>query len=716
MTLRAVILGLMGAAFVCAVTYFNDHVMMQTMLVGNSMPQSVYGGLILFLLLVNPTIAYLKRRWAFTGAELAVILVLTLAACSLPGSGLMRFMTNTLMQPHHQARTNPGWQHEGVIEMAPDFMLADISGGEHEALNDFVTGVPGNPTFVMPPWSAWARTLAFWAPLIPFLWIGAIGLAAAVHKQWSVHERLPYPISTFANSMLPGKGEAKGSVFRNRLFWLGAGVILLIHMVNYAHAWWPDHTVKIPTVFDFGSLAELFPTLGRGNAVWRIFTLRVFFTVIAVAYFVPSDVSLSLGVGATLWCYVSGLLIGYGVSVYGRDSAAPSVVNSLRAGTYIGMLVMILYTGRRYYFAVFRRALGFAAGGSAPRPSRERHGDSATVPPGNPDRRSAPPRGAAHSLMESPEEVEPYAVWGARVFLVCSAAFALTLSLAGLDWMFAIFFTVCAMGIFLVMGRVIAETGLFFIQTHWLPDVIILAFLGLRAVGPSTALILLLVSTVLLLDPREGIMPFVVNSFRLLEERKVRIGRPAVLAGVAVVLGLAVAVPATLGFQYANGTGGVDPFATKYAPRIPFDGTVRIKQRLRAQGALEDSESVSGLRRFTRAKPFGHAVTAFAAGLAVVILFAAARLRFPWWPLHPVLFVVWSTYAIGMFNFSSLVGWLIKSMVVKFGGNRAYQRLKPLMFGIIAGDILGGVIPSVVGAIYYLVTRERPPGFMVTPH
>jgi hypothetical protein len=376
-TIRAVILGLMGAAFVCAVTYFNDHVMMQTMFVGNSMPLSVYGGLILFLLLVNPAIAYLKKRWAFTGAEFAVILALTLAACSIPGSGLMRTMPNALMQPHHLARTSPGWKHEGVIETAPDFMLTDVSGRE-AAVNDFVTGVPGNPTFVMPRWSAWTRTLAFWVPLILLLWIGAIGLAAAVHKQWSVHERLPYPISTFANSLLPGEGEAKGSVFRNRLFWVAAGVILFIHTVNYAHAWWPDHTVRIPTVFDFGSLAELFPTLRLGNAVWRIFTLRVFFTVIAVAYFVPSDVSLSLGVGATLWCYVSGLLIGYGVSVYGRGSAAPSVVGSLRAGAYIGMLLAILYTGRRYYFAVFRRALGLAAGGS--RPARQSKSAERAVP------------------------------------------------------------------------------------------------------------------------------------------------------------------------------------------------------------------------------------------------------------------------------------------------------------------------------------------------
>ena len=54
MTPRAVILGLLGAAAVCGFTFFNDSVMHQTMFVGNNMPISVYGGLMLFLLVSLP--------------------------------------------------------------------------------------------------------------------------------------------------------------------------------------------------------------------------------------------------------------------------------------------------------------------------------------------------------------------------------------------------------------------------------------------------------------------------------------------------------------------------------------------------------------------------------------------------------------------------------------------------------------------------------------
>jgi hypothetical protein len=39
-----------------------------------------------------------------------------------------------------------------------------------------------------------------------------------------------------------------------------------------------------------------------------------------------------------------------------------------------------------------------------------------------------------------------------------------------------------------------------------------------------------------------------------------------------------------------------------------------------------------------------------------------------------------------------------------------------LWIGLIAGDMLGGIIPSIIGAVYYLVTDEVPKKFMVMPH
>jgi uncharacterized membrane protein len=61
MTIRAVILGLLGAVLLCSVTFFNDMVMRGTFLVGNFLPITVFGSLALFVMLANPILRLASR-------------------------------------------------------------------------------------------------------------------------------------------------------------------------------------------------------------------------------------------------------------------------------------------------------------------------------------------------------------------------------------------------------------------------------------------------------------------------------------------------------------------------------------------------------------------------------------------------------------------------------------------------------------------------------
>ncbi|MHC4202853.1 MAG: DUF6785 family protein, partial [Planctomycetota bacterium] len=259
------------------------------------------------------------------------------------------------------------------------------------------------------------------------------------------------------------------------------------------------------------------------------------------------------------------------------------------------------------------------------------------------------------------------------------------------------------------------ETGMFFMEPRWYPCAFLMVMLGMRAVGPSTALLMFLVSTMLLVIPREALMPFVVNSLRVLDAQKVRLGRAGVWCGVAVLLAIVVAVPVTLMFQYGAGTHRWDTWGFGAVPRYSFDKTVEIKQRLRAQGELAQSESTKGFDRFRRARPEARSVVGFAVGLALVLLLAAARLRWTWWPIHPVFILAFWTYPGVMFWPSFLLGWFIKRMVTKYGGQSLYKRLTPAMFGLVAGDMLGILAPSIMGAAYYMVTGEVLDPYIVMP-
>lgn len=677
MTWRAVILGLLGAATLCGLSYLNDQILQQTYLVGNNMPVAVYGVLILVVILVNP----LLRRHALTGRELALILTLTLAASCIPGSGLLRTFTNSLMLPHHYLRTEPAWREQQVLETVPSVMLADPSADEDRTVNGFLLGL-GSPQEHIGlrdiPWSAWTRTFAFWIPILLSLWGALIALSLVAHRQWADHEHLPYPVADFAAAMLPEEGGTSAPVFRSRWFWVGAVIVLLIYLNNFVQRWFPDYLIPVRVQVDLSGLSRLVPAFGLGGGT-RLLAPTLYFTVIGLSYVLASDVAFSCGVGPFLWALVVGVFATYGVTltgaVEGTGYTSLRVQAFLNFGANLGLFLTLVYLGRRYYLSVLRRAVGLRSGDEAP----------------------------------------ASAVWGMRGFLVLSGAFIALLVSAGLDWPLAALYTVTIVIFFLMISRIMAETGMFYVQPYWFPCGVIWGLFGTPALGLQQLMILLTLSMILVVDPRESIMPFMSTSLRLLDLRRAPLGRAGAWCAVAVVLGLLIALPLTLYFQYDRGTSQWDTWATQAVPKMQFQNLTLAKQKLDIQGLLGSAGQTSGWRRFTEMAPSRPCLAGLGAGLALVLLFSAARIRFTRWPLHPILFLTWATEPQWRLCGSFLVGWLIKVCVTKYGGARTYQKLKPLMFGLIAGEIMGSLVPSAIGAVYFCITGKIPPRFIVLP-
>jgi len=675
-TKRAVALGFAGAIFICAFTYFNDTVLRQTPFCGNYMPLAVYGGLIAFVLALNPLLKRLRPSFALAGSELAVVMAITLAACAIPGHGFMRTFTTSAMIPHNYQRILAHWRSNDAVDMVPPEMLADVSEDHDRRLNGFMQGLPvGQDRLSLGdiPWGGWWRTLLFWLPLALTLWIACIGVALVVHRQWSRNEHLPYPIATFTESLLPNGGGARGSVFTNKLFLYGMAAVFALHLNNYIGTWFPGW-IRIPLGFNFGSLVELFPNLKRGGG-WFIFWPKLYFTPIAFAYFLATSVSFSLGIGPVLFVWVHGILAGYGMGI--MHTGWPGHNYVMTAGSFVGTMAVLLYAGRHYYKLTFKRAIG----------------------------------------LKVPEEMPPTAVWGMRVLLGAFVMFVFQVMLVGLDWFTAVFLTTMMIVLFTVVSRITAETGVFFVHPWWEPTTPMVALLGASAFGPKTLAVMVTISAVLAYTtPRATLMPFVTNALRVLDRKGVRLGRSAVLCGVALVVGLAVAVPATLYWQYDSASHRADSFSSVAVPAYSFEQAITTRTRLKAQGTLAASESASGLGRLLVANFDGTRMLAFAAGIVLVAVCAFARWRLTWWPLHPVAFLVWTSWTAGQaFAASLLVGCLIKFLVVKYGGDRIYQKLKPLMFGLIAGDMLGGLFAIFVGYVYYLATGSPPMSFSVLP-
>ena len=62
------------------------------------------------------------------------------------------------------------------------------------------------------------------------------------------------------------------------------------------------------------------------------------------------------------------------------------------------------------------------------------------------------------------------------------------------------------------------------------------------------------------------------------------------------------------------------------------------------------------------------------------------RQRFLWWPFHPLGYALGVTWAPSRLWFSTLIGWAIKFLILRFGGFRALQQGKPFFLGLIIGE------------------------------
>jgi hypothetical protein len=565
----------------------------------------------------------------------------------------------------------------GVLERVHPRLLADPSENPAVALDGFATGLGGageDFTLARIPWSAWGRTLGFWLPLIFTMSVLVTSLALVFHRQWMRHEHLPYPIVEFTRSILPERHAPHGPALRDRLFWLGFVPVFALHMVNYGHAWFPEFVIPVRRQLDFMPLLEMMPVMRRGNP-WGLFNPTIYFTAIGFAYFLSSDISLSLGLAPYLFCLLAGILAGYGLS-FGAGYLRPSIETSIYTGASFALFLTILYSGRHYLRAAFARALGL--------PARD--------------------------------TVEPAAIWGARVALAAFVAFVAQLVAVEVEWPLAVLYTLITVVIFTVMSRLLAESGVFFFKPNIFSCVILWNFMGSQALGPEQFLTLTLITSLLLIDPRECLMPFAVTSLGLADRSGMRPDRLAVAGLGATLLALLLMTPTTLYWQYRDGaiqTG--DEWTANSVPRLALDMNVSVVRELEAQGALEDARALGGWERFRRMSPKPSFLIPFGSAFLLVGLFTLLRHRYARFPLHPVLFLFGIIYEARMMGFSFLLGWLVKSLITRYGGARAYQRVKPLMIGLIAGELMAGLVPLLVGALYSVLAGRPPIPFRILP-
>ncbi|MBN1669574.1 MAG: hypothetical protein JXR37_00975 [Kiritimatiellae bacterium] len=678
MSIRALLIGFALALFIALGGHFNDAYMQQTFIVGNFFPIFVVGILVVVVLVVNPLLCRVRRNWRLSSAELAVVVALPFAACVVPSSGFLRTFTSALVMPAHYEKSDFSWQKNEVLSYVPDGLLVR-PGPENEdvVLGGFLRGMAKEGEHISlarVPWRAWLPALLRWVPLFAVLMIGLTGLALVFHRQWSTHEHLVYPVAEFVRLLFGEEGQQPAPVItRTRLFWYGLLAVFGIHVINGLHAWFPAF-IQFPTEIDLSPLRELMPGLASAPMSGGLFQASVFFSVVAFAYFLPSDITLSLGLTNLVAAAFGATLITYGVKMTSSYMGVGEI-QGLLFGAYLAVFVMILVTGRAYYRRTLLSAVGLRPGG----------------------------------------DVDRSAVWGLRVFLAMALVGTLMMVGLGLPWPFAVVVVLLVTLMFAAMSRICAETGLFFIQPYWQATAVLLGLAGAHALGPRIMAVLAMACVVLTIDPREAMMPFVANALRVAENHGVPRGRVAAAMGLTFLLCLVGGLVTVLWLQYDRGAWLGDSWATQNVPKMGFELVDQQIQTMQADGVLAESVGMTLGHRILAVRPDKRFVTWLLVGFGLFVSFAFLRIRFAKWPFHPIIFLVWMTYPIAKIGTSFLIGWAVKALVVRLGGGRTYRNVRPFMVGMIAGDLLGGLLWMIVGALYYAVKGFPPVKFSIFP-
>ena len=88
-------------------------------------------------------------------------------------------------------------------------------------------------------------------------------------------------------------------------------------------------------------------------------------------------------------------------------------------------------------------------------------------------------------------------------------------------------------------------------------------------------------------------------------------------------------------------------------------------------------------------------------GALVGWLLILCHYGFAWWPLHPIGFGVSRAWGTTVVAGSIFIVWLIKVIILRFGGTQLYRQAQPFFIGILVGYVLGVVVSYGVDVIWF---------------
>ncbi len=632
-TPRALVIGFILLVAVAVGAFYVEIAWRRVYMFGAGVP-SMASVALLFLLTALMTTRWLRRA-GLTRRELLVVYAMVLVGGPLVSHGTLFWMIPKTIAYYEGARIHPLWA-KAFLPLVPTWFAPSAPA----AVESFFEG------HARVPWSLWWVPLGAWMGFYFCLFFATFCLLVVIQRQWISNERLSFPIAQLPLQMVqdprsPEEGKA-GRLPSTWPFWLGLTAAFLLTFMNTLSSKVPA-VPSLPLSRVLMQWQRVGPLAGLGDIYLSLYPDQI-----AIAYLIPKELAFSawffwlVRVGLTVIAIAAGATPQRPEDWYQSSFPAPYFQGG---GAAFALAIWVLWIGRQHILRVLRSVIG-----------RER--------------------------MEDAKEPLGYrlAVFG---FILSFGAMVYFCWAAGSRVIFGLVLISLIVGYYVMWARLRAETGLGFLPFNLEIQNALVSPFGSSIFRPKE--IITLISTRWAYFPGFGESSEVITG-NALEAFKIgdaggvnnrRLGWALIAAFVfSLVVGCYVVLTGIYHYGYSSlGMGSAYGWPSWQTRN---DGG-RIFEYLTSPG-----------------KPDPSGVIAFGAGAAVAVILGMLRLRFWWWPFHPLGYLAANCWGMQEYYMPFLVGWLAKSLVVRYGGLRLYRATIPIAVGFMIGPALNGGLWSII--------------------
>jgi hypothetical protein len=638
----------LGALLLIFNAYFGTYayVVVQALLWGQTALQRGPVNLLFFLVIVNIVILRIAKKHALSQQELAILYAMICIGTCSSGYGFTQILINHMPAPFYESYATGGSKFKDYIWPNVPTWLVPQ---DKVALNNFFRG---NSSLYDPNnWHAWVIPILTWSAFIVAIFWTLLCATTLVRKQWVEEERLTFPLVLLPLEMTERGGN--NPFWRNKWMWIGFIVAGLLESTNFLNFLYPA-LPSLPIKARAGSNEiSLLLTTRPWNTMGMI-TLSFYPCIIGIGYLISLDVSFSC------WSlYLGGKLLTALCAAAGLTDGGSGPTNRLPylreqgLGAFVGIALFSAWASRRALREAWREM----------------------------EKPTGKDKGELMSFR--------MAILGGGVGLFFLVFFLFVMGLTLWQSILYVFVYLC---IALTLARIVSEAGAGWAWApSWSAGQFSVEAIGATQLSPKN-IVMGIAYTGWMSDMRDNPMPHTTEASKF--------GQGANFPSLRPYLGplvFAIVFSTILGFW-----SHLDAYYTYGA------ATAKVRPALQSGATGAARQAVSMIVSPTVQDVPG--LSAAGVGMLIAVGLSAARQLFTGFPIHPLGYALSATNSMEYMWCPFLIAWGIKSLLVKYGGIRAYRAALPFFLGLILGDY---VVPMLWGVFGMLTGSQQ---YMVFPH